>query len=139
MNLGVLDYGAGNLRSVLNAFVAIGTEAKLVTEPAGFDAIKPPMLTLEAAVDVLLEPAKKVAKAFNYADRVNGRRSIFVAPDEFANGKVRMKDLRSANPEGEKEVDLNIAMLVEELQQRGIMPSTKPFGIKDSTEQVQLA
>ena len=91
------------------------------------------------AVDVLLEPAKKVAKAFNYADRVNGRRSIFVAPDEFANGKVRMKDLRSANPEGEKEVDLNIAMLVEELQQRGIMPSTKPFGIKDSTEQVQLA
>ena len=39
MNLGVLDYGAGNLRSVLNAFVAIGTEAKLVTEPAGFDAI----------------------------------------------------------------------------------------------------
>jgi histidyl-tRNA synthetase len=91
------------------------------------------------AVDVLLEPAKKVAKAFNYADRVNGRRSIFVAPDEFANGKVRMKDLRSANPEAEKEVDLNIATLVEELQQRGIVPSTKPFGIVDSTEPGQLA
>ncbi len=39
MNLGVLDYGAGNLRSVLNAFTAIGTEAKLVTEPKGFDDI----------------------------------------------------------------------------------------------------
>lgn len=39
MNLGVLDYGAGNLRSVLNAFAAIGTEAKLVTEPKDFDAI----------------------------------------------------------------------------------------------------
>ena len=39
MNLGVLDYGGGNLRSVLNAFVAIGTEAKLVTEPKGFDDI----------------------------------------------------------------------------------------------------
>lgn len=39
MNLGVLDYGAGNLRSVLNAFAAIGTEAKLVTEPKGFDDI----------------------------------------------------------------------------------------------------
>jgi imidazole glycerol phosphate synthase glutamine amidotransferase subunit len=39
MNLGVLDYGAGNLRSVLNAFKAIGTEAKLVTEPKGFDDI----------------------------------------------------------------------------------------------------
>jgi glutamine amidotransferase/cyclase/glutamine amidotransferase len=39
MNLGVLDYGAGNLRSVINAFTAIGTEAKLVTEPNGFDDI----------------------------------------------------------------------------------------------------
>lgn len=39
MNLGVLDYGAGNLRSVLNAFKAIGTEAQLVTEPKGFDDI----------------------------------------------------------------------------------------------------
>ncbi|MEN3940717.1 imidazole glycerol phosphate synthase subunit HisH [Prosthecobacter sp. SYSU 5D2] len=39
MNLGVLDYGAGNLRSVLNAFTAIGKEAKLVTEPQGFDGL----------------------------------------------------------------------------------------------------
>lgn len=39
MNLGVLDYGAGNLRSVLNAFTAIGREAMLVTKPAQFDAI----------------------------------------------------------------------------------------------------
>lgn len=39
MNLGVLDYGAGNLRSVLNAFTAIGKEAKLVTEPQGFEGL----------------------------------------------------------------------------------------------------
>lgn len=39
MNLGVLDYGAGNLRSVLNAFKAIGHEARLVTEPQGFDGL----------------------------------------------------------------------------------------------------
>jgi imidazole glycerol-phosphate synthase subunit HisH len=39
MNLGVLDYGAGNLRSVLNAFSAIGSEAKLVTGPEGFEDI----------------------------------------------------------------------------------------------------
>lgn len=39
MNLGVLDYGAGNLRSVLNAFNAIGREATLVTKPAQFDDI----------------------------------------------------------------------------------------------------
>jgi imidazole glycerol-phosphate synthase subunit HisH len=30
MKLGVLDYGAGNLRSVLNAFAAVGHSAKLV-------------------------------------------------------------------------------------------------------------
>lgn len=39
MNLGVLDYGAGNLRSVLNAFAAIGRPARLVTDPAGFNGI----------------------------------------------------------------------------------------------------
>jgi glutamine amidotransferase/cyclase/glutamine amidotransferase len=37
--LGVLDYGAGNLRSVLNAFEAIGEHAGLVTKPADFDGI----------------------------------------------------------------------------------------------------
>ena len=39
MNLGVLDYGAGNLRSVLNAFAATGHPAKLVASPADFDGI----------------------------------------------------------------------------------------------------
>lgn len=39
MNLGVLDYGAGNLRSVLNALTAIGHGAKLVTEPQGFEGL----------------------------------------------------------------------------------------------------
>ena len=39
MNLGVLDYGAGNLRSVLNAFSAIGHQAKLIATPADFEGI----------------------------------------------------------------------------------------------------
>jgi len=39
MKLGVLDYGAGNLRSVLNAFAAIETHAELVTAPADFEGI----------------------------------------------------------------------------------------------------
>lgn len=39
MKLGVLDYGAGNLRSVLNAFEAIGAHANLVTKPADFESI----------------------------------------------------------------------------------------------------
>jgi glutamine amidotransferase/cyclase/glutamine amidotransferase len=39
MKLGVLDYGGGNLRSVLNAFDAIGAHANLVTKPEDFNAI----------------------------------------------------------------------------------------------------
>jgi imidazole glycerol-phosphate synthase subunit HisH len=39
MKLGVLDYGAGNLRSVLNAFAAIGAPAQLVTRPGDFDGL----------------------------------------------------------------------------------------------------
>jgi glutamine amidotransferase len=39
MKLGVLDYGAGNLRSVLNAFAAIGAPANLVTQPGDFETI----------------------------------------------------------------------------------------------------
>lgn len=39
MKLGVLDYGAGNLRSVLNAFAATGHPAALVTRPADFEGI----------------------------------------------------------------------------------------------------
>jgi glutamine amidotransferase len=39
MNLGILDYGGGNLRSVINAFAAIGHQASLVTRPEQFDAL----------------------------------------------------------------------------------------------------
>ena len=39
MKLGVLDYGAGNLRSVLNAFTAVETPAHVVTQPEDFEAI----------------------------------------------------------------------------------------------------
>lgn len=37
MNLGILDYGAGNLRSVLNAFAHLGTKGSLVTAPEHFE------------------------------------------------------------------------------------------------------
>lgn len=47
------------------------------------------------SVDVYHDPAKKVAKAFNYADRVGANRIAFVAPDEWEKGLVRIKDLRS--------------------------------------------
>jgi histidyl-tRNA synthetase len=46
-------------------------------------------------VDLFTDAARKVKKAFKYADRVGGRRIAFVAPDEWENGMVRIKDLRA--------------------------------------------
>ena len=37
MQLGILDYGAGNLRSVVNAFKHLGREAPLVRSPEQFE------------------------------------------------------------------------------------------------------
>ena len=39
MNVGIIDYGAGNLQSVLNAFHALGAEANLITTPAELDGL----------------------------------------------------------------------------------------------------
>ena len=35
--IGVVDYGMGNLRSVMNAFAEIGAPAELITDPAALD------------------------------------------------------------------------------------------------------
>ena len=43
----------------------------------------------------LLLTVKQAKKAFDYANRIGARRVAFVAPDEYAAGKVRVKDLRS--------------------------------------------
>lgn len=43
--------------------------------------------------DVILDK-KKVAQAFNYADRVLATRAVLVAPDEWARGEVQVKYLR---------------------------------------------
>ena len=56
LKLGVLDYGAGNLRSVLNAFAAIGRPARLVAAPADF-----------AGLDILVFPGQG---AFGDAARI---------------------------------------------------------------------
>ena len=53
-----------------------------------------------ARADLMLEPKKKVAQSFEYADRVGARSIVFVAPDEVERGLVRVKDLR------EEDVDL---------------------------------
>ena len=39
MKVGILDYGGGNLRSVLNAFAAVGIEADFVRQPEQFQSL----------------------------------------------------------------------------------------------------
>ena len=75
------------------------------------DMVGPAMKVAEAlrgahfVTDLMQEVAKKVGKAFNYADRVGARRIIFVGPDEWEKGLVRVKDLREED-ESKKEVDV---------------------------------
>ncbi|CAE7898444.1 hisS [Symbiodinium microadriaticum] len=63
------------------------------------------------SVDVYAEAPKKVAKAFNYADRAGAERIAFVAPDEWSKGLVRIKDLRNfkaTDPDDLKQKDVPI-------------------------------
>lgn len=66
---------------------------------------------LGKSADVLMEPKKRVAGVFDYADRVGAQRLIFVAPDEHAKGLVRIKDLRVKEGEGVKQVDVPLGEL----------------------------
>lgn len=63
--------------------------------------------------DIILDK-KKVDKAFNYADRIGATRAILVAPDEYAQGKVRIKMLREAKAEGDKGIEVAIADVAKE-------------------------
>jgi len=65
-------------------------------------------------VDVFPDPAKKVGRAFNYADRCGAMRIAFVAPGEWEQGMVRIKDLRSFGkdaPDSEKQKDVPLGDL----------------------------
>ena len=71
-------------------------------------------------VDVLLEPKKKVAQTFDYANRIGARYVVFVAPSEWENGCVRIKDLRAeeyAEDDADKQVDVKIEDLCNALEQ----------------------
>jgi len=63
-----------------------------------------------ANVDLLLEPKKKVANTFDYANRVGARFIAFVAPSEWERGEVRIKDLRLGEdvPDEEKQLDVKV-------------------------------
>jgi histidyl-tRNA synthetase len=63
-------------------------------------------------VDIMLE-TKKLDKAFNYADRVGATRAILLAPDEWASGKVVVKNLRGGDgkPTEDKGTPTDVAAL----------------------------
>ena len=61
------------------------------------------------SADILLEK-KKINQAFSYADRIGATHAILLAPSEWAEGKVQVKNLRI---EKEKD-DKGTAMTVEE-------------------------
>jgi histidyl-tRNA synthetase len=62
-----------------------------------------------ATVDMLLEPKKKVALNFEYADRAGAHCMVFVAPDEWEKGSVAVKDLRGTGDN--KQVEVPVAEL----------------------------
>lgn len=64
-----------------------------------------------ATVDVYSEETKKVGKIFQQADRVGATKVAFVAPDEWAKGLVRIKDLRSGDKDNRVQKDLQVADL----------------------------
>lgn len=47
----------------------------------------------------------QIGNAFNYADRIGAARVALVAPDEWNNGMIRIKDLRNEDPAVRKAVD----------------------------------
>jgi len=52
-----------------------------------------------ASVDTMLEPRRRVAQAFDYADRAGADFMAFVAPDEWAADTICIKSLRAPIPQ----------------------------------------
>mmetsp|Transcript_82667 Transcript_82667/g.221642 ORF Transcript_82667/g.221642 Transcript_82667/m.221642 type:complete len:91 (-) Transcript_82667:66-338(-) len=60
-----------------------------------------------ASVDMQGEVKRKVAQTFDYANRAGARMVALVAPDEWAKGMVRIKNLRVEDKEAnQKDVPL---------------------------------
>lgn len=66
-----------------------------------------------AKVDQYLGTIKKVGKAFSYADKMNAKYVVFVAPDEWSKGMVRIKKMHKNGSDVDKEIDCPITNLVE--------------------------
>jgi histidyl-tRNA synthetase len=62
-------------------------------------------------VDLQLMPGKKLPWCYSYADRVGAKKLILIAPDEWAKGCIRVKNLRAAEGDSNKEYDLAVSDL----------------------------
>ena len=62
--IGVLDYGMGNLRSVLKAFESIGAAVKLVDRPSGVDRLVIPGVGAFGAAMERIGPLRDDIRAF---------------------------------------------------------------------------
>jgi len=63
------------------------------------------------SVDIILLPKKRIDWSYNYGDRVGALRAIFVAPEEWARGEVRVKDLRKDRGDQGKEKNVLLSEL----------------------------
>lgn len=78
--------------------------------------------------DIVLDK-KKIAQAFNFADRVGADRAILVAPDEWNQGKVQIKNLREGpgkvdnQDTGERGASVNIDEVVPKKNDGGAVAS----------------
>lgn len=66
------------------------------------------------SADIILDK-RKVAQAFNYADRVGAVRAVLVAPDEWSRGEVRVKMLREGAGKEEGTVERGAATPIDRL------------------------
>jgi len=63
-------------------------------------------------VDLQLIPKKAIKWCFDYADRIGANRAVFVAPDEWSKGLVRVKNLRETD-KSKKELDIPFENLTD--------------------------
>lgn len=63
------------------------------------------------SVEIQLIPKKKLAWCYELADRLGAKQLCLVAPDEWKNGEVRIKNLRLSETDPEKEVNLKFEFL----------------------------
>lgn len=67
--------------------------------------------SLGKKIEVQLIPKKKVGWCYELADRIGADQVCFVAPDEWAQGKVRIKNLRLPEDAPNKQFDIEVSKL----------------------------